>query len=120
MATCTRTLLLLVALGTSSGNCQNPISDGTDPSLAFSRWNRDWRRARALAEIANDLTHHDRPELLDTLGAAYAAGGDFARAVSIAERTLELAIRDGMEDYVDEFRSRLALYRTGRAYVRGS
>ena len=73
-----------------------------------------------MAEIANDLTDHSRPELLDTLGAAYAAGGDFARAAAAAEKALALAIRDRLDDYVDAFRSRLALYRNGQPFVRGS
>jgi tetratricopeptide (TPR) repeat protein len=52
----------------------------------------------------------------DTLAAAYAVNGDFAKAVETQEKAIELA-----PDYEKEdFRSRLDLYREGKFYIQPS
>jgi len=75
------------------------------------------RQAIVLAELANTLTEHRVPELLDTLAAAYAADGQFERAAGLLERALELAESGTAAAYRVQFRKRLALYRDGRPYL---
>ena len=71
---------------------------------------RDPARAVELAERASELASHRDPLVLETLAAAYAAGGQFQRAVRTAQaalalvsgpRAAELAarIREGIERY---------------------
>jgi Tfp pilus assembly protein PilF len=43
-----------------------------------------------LAEIACQLTTYEDPALLDTLAAAYAAAGNFTKAIDLAEKALRL------------------------------
>ncbi|MGL4423733.1 MAG: tetratricopeptide repeat protein, partial [Gemmataceae bacterium] len=43
------------------------------------------------ATRANELTEFENPDYLDTLAAAHASGGDFARAVQVMDKALELA-----------------------------
>jgi tetratricopeptide (TPR) repeat protein len=73
--------------------------------------------ALAMATLANDLTGDRVPELLDTLAAAQAAGGDFDGATATLERAVALAEGGSAAPYIPEFRDRIALYRSGRAYV---
>jgi tetratricopeptide (TPR) repeat protein len=61
---------------------------------------RDGAEAVRLAERACDLTDRKIPALLDTLAAAYAEAGDFARAISAAEEALTLARGAGDNDAV--------------------
>jgi tetratricopeptide (TPR) repeat protein len=53
---------------------------------------------------------------LDTLAAAHAAAGDYAQAVSVAERALERAEAAGYTLVAESIRARLELYRSGRPY----
>lgn len=73
--------------------------------------------ALVLAGLADELTGHRVPELLDTLAAARAADGDFAGAAAAMERAISLAPGGSAEQYLPEFRERLALYRAGEAYI---
>jgi tetratricopeptide (TPR) repeat protein len=61
---------------------------------------RDGIEAVRLAEHACDLTERRIPALLDTLAAAYAEGGDFPRAISVAEEALNDARSSGDNDAV--------------------
>jgi tetratricopeptide (TPR) repeat protein len=72
-----------------------------------------------LAERAAGLTGYRNPAILDTLAAAYAAEGEFARAVSTAEAALGLASDSGDEALESEIRLRLELYRRGRPFRTG-
>jgi spermidine synthase len=63
-----------------------------------------------IAEGSND------PGLLDTLAAAYAAAGQFDRAISTAEHAASLAERADQATLRAQIRARLALYRSGRDY----
>jgi tetratricopeptide (TPR) repeat protein len=69
--------------------------------------------ALTLAEKAAELTERRDPIALDVLAAAYAATGDFARAVAAAERALALTSSTGAAAPVKE---RLSLYKQGRAF----
>jgi tetratricopeptide (TPR) repeat protein len=57
-----------------------------------------------------------RPDLLDTLAAAYAEAGDFARAVDAAELAVDHAERDGRSELAAQISARLAIYQSGQAY----
>ncbi len=61
---------------------------------------------------ACELTNFKRPDLLDTLAAAYAAAGDFSKAVETAEKALELE----QEPLKNKITERLTLYKAGKAY----
>jgi tetratricopeptide (TPR) repeat protein len=70
---------------------QNAVADATK-ACELSKWNHDGH--------------------LDTLAAAYAAAGDFKRAIEWQEKAISLAPADGKAD----FESRLQLYRTGKPF----
>ncbi len=78
---------------------------------------RDRQEALALAE-RNVADQDDPPaDRLDTLAAAAAATGDFARAVEVLERAIAAAQQQGDQQAVREYRARLELYESRRAYV---
>jgi protein O-mannosyl-transferase len=80
-------------------------SDGGDPSQAVS-----------LAQHACDLTDNREATYLDTLGVAYAANGDFADAISTAQKAIDLARSNGDEKLAERIQGRLNLYRAGKPY----
>ena len=73
-----------------------------------------------LAEQAANMTNHQHPRILDTLAAAYAAKGDFQRAISTAEKAVELADTGESSELAEEIRGRLAKYRSGEPYRESS
>jgi tetratricopeptide (TPR) repeat protein len=73
---------------------------------------RDGAKAVVLAREAVRLSGGESAPVLDTLSAALAESGDLAEAVRVQERAVRLA--SGAQ--ADEFRERLALYRSGRPY----
>ena len=80
---------------------------------------RDSREAVKLAERVCKLTNYKNPYTLDTLGAAYAAGGRFSDATAAVEKALQLMqASDGKKDRIDDARERLQLYRSGKMYVK--
>ena len=80
------------------------LATSSDDSL------RDPTRAVALASRGADLSSPADPTVLDVLAAAYAAAGDFDRAVATAQRALSLASQGD----ADTLRQRLQLYRQRR------
>ncbi len=64
-----------------------------------------------LGEKARDMTNNRHPQILDTLGAAYAADGQFQKAISTAERGVRLAFQSGSKKLATEIRTRLKRYR---------
>lgn len=68
------------------------------------------------AAKACELTKYEDPETLDTLGAAYAAKGEFDKATQTAQKAGEIFSSRGMEKKAEQARSRLELYKTGKAY----
>lgn len=74
---------------------------------------RDPAEAVRLAEAVRKDAG-DRPEVLDTLAAAYAEAGDFTKAVQTAEAAVARAAGD--EKFAAELRTRLALYKQGKPY----
>ncbi|MGB8225394.1 MAG: tetratricopeptide repeat protein [Sedimentisphaerales bacterium] len=74
-------------------------------------------RAIRLARRACELTNYKRPDLLDTLAAAYAAAGAFDKAVETAEKALELCQSLEQEAIKKEIESHLVLYKAGKPYI---
>ena len=69
-----------------------------------------------MAERASELTGHQDAEVLDTLAVAYAAVGQFDRAVATAKKALELASTTQTEELAAHIRKRLELYRQSKPY----
>jgi len=78
---------------------------------------RNSSEALTLAKKACELTSYKRPDLIDTLAAAYAANGDFDQAVTMQEKTLRLARETQYEILVKELQERLNLYKSGKPYI---
>ncbi|HRX87627.1 MAG TPA: tetratricopeptide repeat protein, partial [Phycisphaerae bacterium] len=83
-----------------------PQSDVREPAAAVR-----------YAEHAAVVSRRANASILDTLAAAYAAGGDFPRAVATGREALDRAVAARAADEAREIRSRLALYQQERAYV---
>ena len=77
---------------------------------------RNGAEALSLAQSATSLAPADDPDLLDTLAAAYAENGDFAKAVDSGARALELADARGNATQAAAIRARLLLYRENHPY----
>jgi protein O-mannosyl-transferase len=75
------------------------------------------RRAVELAEEACKITHYSDPGYLDTMAIAYAASGDFSKAIGTTEKALELCRSSGQEMLKKEIEIRLALYKSGKPYI---
>jgi tetratricopeptide (TPR) repeat protein len=81
---------------------------------------RDPVAAAALARQANEQTRGQDPGVLDTLAAAFAASGQFAEAVRVAQNALDLAMRQNSPELIAGIRQRLELYEAGKAYTRAA
>jgi len=78
---------------------------------------REPDEAIRLAQRACDLTNNKRPDLLDTLAAAYAAAGRFSDAVEAAEKALKLAQSSGQNRLAEEIQKRRLLFKAGQPYI---
>jgi tetratricopeptide (TPR) repeat protein len=67
--------------------------------------------AIGLAERAAELTRHQDAYILDTLAAAYAAGGRYDEAIKTEEAGLKLALAGKNEELSSHIRKQLELYR---------
>jgi tetratricopeptide (TPR) repeat protein/mono/diheme cytochrome c family protein len=100
--------------------------DGSWPvSLSFLAWTLATEpearsampnEAVRLAERAAQLTDYSHPGVLDALAAAYAAAGQFGRAVSTAQRAVEVASSAGDERFAERIRGHLAYYERGEPF----
>jgi len=79
---------------------------------------RDGARAVGLAERVNADSDQPNPDRLDTLAAAYAATGDFAKAIAAAERAVALARDAGDTRKATAISERLQGYRESKPYIR--
>ena len=70
-----------------------------------------------LALRACELTNNQKPDFLDTLAVAYAAKGDFGRAVETLEKALALCRLPQQESLKKELEGRLVLFKAGKPYV---
>jgi tetratricopeptide (TPR) repeat protein len=68
------------------------------------------------AKYAADITARRDPIILDTLAAAYAAGGQFDRAVTVSEKALALATDRKDSSLHNAIRLRLELYKKSVSY----
>jgi tetratricopeptide (TPR) repeat protein len=73
-------------------------------------------RALQLAKRASELVSYENPAILNTLAVAYAANGDFARAIEIAEKALKLCAAD-QNALKKEIENQLILYKAGKPYI---
>jgi tetratricopeptide (TPR) repeat protein len=74
-------------------------------------------KAIRLAQRACELTNYKEPGLLDTLAVAYAATGDFSKAIETAEKALELCQSSEQDTLKKEIENRLVLYKAGKPYI---
>ncbi len=82
-----------------------------DPQL------RNPEKALHLARQACELTGHKQPSYLDTLSAAYAATGQFNKAIQIAQKAITLTSSSGRDtSLVSDIQRRLTMYKNGQAY----
>jgi tetratricopeptide (TPR) repeat protein len=70
-----------------------------------------------LALRACELSDNQRPDFLDTLAVAYAAKGDFGKAVQTTEQALALCRSAQQEQLRKELESRLLLFKAGKPYT---
>jgi tetratricopeptide (TPR) repeat protein len=77
---------------------------------------RNGAEAIELAQRANNRCGGRRPDVLDTLAAAYAESGWFPEALATARKALELAIQQNERALADTVRARIALYEAGKPY----
>lgn len=88
--------------------------------LATSPERLDPERAVRLARRASELARHLDPSAADTLGAALAAAGDFAGALTAARTAEALAIDSGQRALASAITARIALYESGRPFRAGA
>jgi superkiller protein 3 len=74
-------------------------------------------KAVRFAQRACELTNYKNPGLLDTLAVAYAAAGDFSKAIETAEEALELCRTPEQNTLKKEIENRLVLYKAGKPYI---
>ena len=87
------------------------LATASDPML------RNPAEAVRLAQKACELDGHKNAAFLDTLAVAYASADRFNEAVLTAEKALELAEAAGNENFTQEIRDHLKLFREGRSYI---
>ncbi len=68
------------------------------------------------AEHACELTNYKDAGMLDTLATAYAAAEQFDKAVTTAQKAVDLALSSGQERKAEAIRKRLELYQAGQPY----
>ena len=78
------------------------------------RW--QWRRGRSNWPARERLCGGQRPDVLDTLAAAYAEAGWFPEALATARKALKLAKQQDARALADAVQARIALYEAGRPY----
>jgi arylsulfatase A-like enzyme/tetratricopeptide (TPR) repeat protein len=74
------------------------------------------KEAVRFAQKACQLTDYKYAELLDTLAVAYAAAGQFDKAITTAQKAVDLAIASGRAEQAQVIRDRLKLYRNSEPY----
>jgi tetratricopeptide (TPR) repeat protein len=68
------------------------------------------------AQQADQLCGGRRPDVLDSLAAAYAEAGWFPEALVAARKALDLAMRQNKQDLANGLRARIARYEAGKPY----
>jgi len=80
---------------------------------------RNGAEAVRYAERACELSGRKEPALMGTLAAAYAETGEFAKAVTTAEKAIELATAAGRKELAATNQKLLELYRAGHPFREG-
>ncbi len=75
---------------------------------------QDASEAVRFAERAAELTKYQNASILDTLAAAYAAAGQFDRAVTTTQVAITLASAAQADELVNQLRKQLELYRQAK------
>lgn len=75
-------------------------------------------QAVAMAERARQLSRGQDPQAFDAMAAAYAALGEFDKAVQVARAGIQAAEAAGQQRLSEEMRDRLSLYEQHQAFVR--
>lgn len=76
---------------------------------------RDGQRAVELARTVDAATSHTNPSALNTLAAAYAENGEFAKAIEFQHRAIGLLSSDELRsEFGETFRAQLAVLESGR------
>jgi protein O-mannosyl-transferase len=75
----------------------------------------DPQRAVILAQRACELTNNQRPDYLNTLAIAYAAGGRLDDAIAADEKAVQVALASGQTDLAADIVTRLQAYRAAQA-----
>ena len=78
---------------------------------------RNSAEALRLARRACELTNYKKPEVLDTLAVAYAATGDFGKAIETAGKALEMCGSDEQKALKEEIKKHLVLFKADKAYI---
>jgi tetratricopeptide (TPR) repeat protein len=86
------------------------LATAPDPAL------RNGTEAVTLATQANQITSGADPGVLDTLSEAYAEAGQFAQALTYANRALSLSVARGDSSTAAEIRNRIKLYTANTPY----
>lgn len=100
-----------------------------NPNMAQALYNLSWilissedkkfrngEEAVKLTERLCKITQNHQWLALDALAAAYAETGRFDKAVSVAQKALELALKQGSNELVLGIKKRLILYQNGCPY----
>jgi Flp pilus assembly protein TadD len=77
---------------------------------------RNGAEAVKFAERANQLCGGTRPDILDTLAAAYGEAGRFSEAIATARKALDLATQQHDQGSADALRARLTGYEAKKPY----
>jgi arylsulfatase A-like enzyme len=78
---------------------------------------RNPQQAVGYALKACQVTDNRNPEALDTLAVAYAAAGDFQKAITTAQKATEVANAQGEDSLAGRIQKRLDLYKQGKTYL---
>jgi arylsulfatase A-like enzyme/Tfp pilus assembly protein PilF len=77
---------------------------------------RDPQKAIELAERACQLTEFKNPDFLDTLSVAYAANGNFDKAIETAKRAEQIFLSNREQQNAVQIQNRLKLYQQNQPY----
>jgi hypothetical protein len=95
-----------------SGRCNwTPATSNPGPEV------RDGARALEVAASSFENLRDPQAAVLDTLAAAYAASGQFDRALEVATKAKAAALAEGNQRLANQIADREKLYAQGTAYI---
>ena len=78
---------------------------------------RDPKLALLWAQKANTMTKGSHPTILDTVAVAYAATGDFKKAIEVMEKGIGIAEAREEDAIANPMKKRLELFKAGKPYL---